>query len=43
LIKASQNDDRKSTNSKKYVDAKYIIPTAMRPNLMPIELKFLVK
>ena len=43
LIKASQNDDRKSTNSKKYVDAKYIIPTAMRPNLMPIELKFLVE
>ena len=43
LINASQNDDRKSTNSKKYVDAKYIIPTAMRPNLMPIELKFLVE
>ena len=43
LIKESQNDDRKSTNSKKYVDAKYIIPTAMRPNLMPIELKFLVQ
>ena len=43
LIQASQNDNRKSTNSKKYVDAKYIIPTAMRPNLMPIELKFLVK
>ena len=43
LIKASQNDDRKSTNSKKYVDTKYIIPTAMRPNLMPIELKFLVE
>lgn len=43
LINASQNDDRKSTNSKKYVDAKYIIPSAIRPNLMPIELKFLVK
>lgn len=43
LIQVSKNDDRKSTNSKKYVDAKYIIPTAMRPNLMPIELKFLVE
>lgn len=34
---------KKSSNSTKYIDTKLIIPALMRPNPLPIEIKFLTK
>ncbi len=34
---------KKSSNSTKYIDTKLIIPTLMRPNPLPMEIKFLTK
>ena len=44
LIRASNNKkERKLTNAEKYIDSKFIIPIAIRSNLIRIELKFLVR
>ncbi len=34
---------KKSSNSTKYIDTKLIIPTLMRPNPLPMEIKFLTR
>lgn len=38
-----KSSTKKSSNSTKYIDTKLIIPTLMRPNPLPTEIKFLTK
>lgn len=43
LNSISDLPDKKSSNSTKYIDTKLIVPTLMRPNPLPMEIKFLTK
>lgn len=43
LSSISNSDKKKSSNSTKYIDTKLIVPTLMRPNPLPMEIKFLTK
>lgn len=43
LSSIERSSSKKSSNSTKYIDTKLIIPTLMRPNPLPIEIKFLTK
>lgn len=43
LSSTSNSNDKKSSNSTKYIDTKLIVPTLMRPNPLPMEIKFLTK
>ena len=43
LNSIEKSSSKKSSNSTKYIDTKLIIPTLMRPNPLPMEIKFLTK
>jgi len=43
LNSINKSSVKKSSNSTKYIDTKLIIPTLMRPNPLPMEIKFLTK
>ncbi len=43
LSSIDKSSTKRSSNSTKYIDTKLIIPTLMRPNPLPMEIKFLTK
>lgn len=43
LNSIEKSSTKRSSNSTKYIDTKLIIPTLMRPNPLPTEIKFLTK